>query len=156
MTELNEEYPQPGFDWHVVARIWSKDGRRLERAFHAVFASRRVTRGKEWFTLGASEIELFKALDPERAAHEPEGEHSRFREQIIQRLKEQRKVRVAAIFDSAVLVSHTRGVLTVRFPETLSVMAHIARDHRFTEMLLNAVETVYGSRPEIRVEVEGA
>src|SRR5215218_10637179 len=63
INELNME--REDLDWRLVAAFPSKNPRRVEKAFHNLFASRRITTRKERFVLEAAEVELFLALSSE-------------------------------------------------------------------------------------------
>jgi hypothetical protein len=60
LKQLNSEMPE--LQWILVASIETNDCRRLEAAFHNLFSSQRITRGKEWFRLTEVEVEFFKAM----------------------------------------------------------------------------------------------
>src|SRR5215208_1080703 len=86
--ELNEEMED--LDWRLVAAFPSKNPRRVEKAFHNLFASRRITTRKEWFVLEPAEVELFRALSSE--VEWPK---------VMRHLLDQRAVLTAAVFESA-------------------------------------------------------
>ncbi len=140
--ELNKERER--LDWRLVAAFPSKNPRRVEKAFHNLFASRRITPGKEWFVLEPAEVELFRALSSE--VEWPK---------VMRHLLDQRDVLTAAVFDSASAMLFEGDVLRVTFPASSSFHVGQARDSFHAERLKNAVEAVFGKRPvEVRCEVQ--
>jgi|SRR5215211_112741 len=140
--ELNEEIED--LDWRLVAAFPSKNPRRVEKAFHNLFASRRITTRKEWFVLEAAEVELFLALSSE--VEWPK---------VMRHLLDQRVPLTAAVFDSASAMLFEGDVLRVTFPATLSFLVGQASSPFHTERLKGAVEAAFGKRPvEVRCEVQ--
>ena len=140
-AELNKEIED--LDWHLVAMIPSKNPRRVERAFHAVFASRRITRGKEWFVFGADEVELFQALASEG---NQEASLPGWWPRVLQHLRDRRQAPAATVFEEASTAFFEGSVLRVLFPVSLSIYVKLARDTRHANTLRDAVEAVYGKR----------
>lgn len=143
--QLNKELE--GLDWRFVAAIKTNDVRRLERAFHEAFATRRITKGKEWFTLGAVELELFKALaetvdvagrpfvPPEQLASEWRG--------IIEHMKRNRQAPTAAVYEELIPIRFVDGILTLEVPEDLAIYGYMAKDDRHVAALRQAASQVF-------------
>jgi len=138
INELNMEMED--LDWRLVAAFPSKNPRRVEKAFHNLFASRRIKPGKEWFMLEPAEVELFRALSSE--VEWPK---------VMRHLLDQRDVLTAAVFNSASALVFEGDVLRVTFPASSSFHVGQARDSFHAERLKDAVEAVFGKRPaEVR------
>lgn len=139
--QLNKELE--GLEWRFVAGIKTSDTRRLEKAFHEVFATRRITRGKEWFTLGAAELELFKALadtvgvEKTAAAAPPQALRDAWRDLILI-LQDRGQAPIAAICEAATPERFEGGVLTARIPEDLAIYARFIVDERHMSAIRDA------------------
>lgn len=152
-----------GMEWKIVATIPTADMYGLEAAFHEAFADSRS--GKlEWFDLKPAQKALFVAVaDTVGSRREPTPQEVAIGVEealgvgwaaVMGELKRRQQALTAAVYGEARLSVFDGRELTVTFPNDQSFYVEMARDVKYRDALLDALEAKIGRRPALRVEAE--
>ncbi len=154
-----------GMNWRIVKTIPTADQRRLEKAFHRVFAGERVGK-KEWFELTPEEEELFFAVAetvaPEAAQATPEPQARALPASVgpkltaqwgslMAELRRRKQALTAAVYSEARVESVEGRTVRLTYPAAQSFHVAMARDRGHLERLISVLAERLGGPVTVEI-----